>query len=62
MEIVMERTVAKILFRTEHHQLSDPQTGIVMNSSIKSNISMTINEQGMTIPMTVVGNTTVEVK
>jgi hypothetical protein len=40
----------------------NPQTGIVMNSSIKSNISMTINEQGMTIPMTVVGNTTVEVK
>ena len=40
----------------------NPQTGIVIQSSIKSNISMTINEQGMSIPMTMVGNTTVEVK
>jgi len=40
----------------------NPQTGLVMNSSIKSNISMTLKEQGLTIPMTVVGNTTVEVK
>lgn len=39
-----------------------PQTGLVMNSNIKSNISMTINEQGMSIPMTMVGNTTIEVK
>ena len=40
----------------------NPQTGIVIQSSTKSNISMTINEQGMSIPMTIVGNTTVEVK
>ena len=40
----------------------DPQTGLVTNSSIKSNLSMTINEQGMNIPMTMVGNTTVDVK
>ena len=40
----------------------NPQTGIVIQSSMKSNISMTINEQGMSIPMTIVGNTTVEVK
>ena len=40
----------------------DPKTGIVMNSNIKSNLSMTINEQGMSIPMTIVGNTTVDVK
>lgn len=38
------------------------QTGLVMTSSIKSNLSMTISEQGLSIPMTVVGNTTVEVK
>ena len=40
----------------------DPQTGIMTNNSQKQNISMTINEQGMSIPMTIVGNTTVEVK
>ncbi len=40
----------------------NPQTGLVMNSSAKSNISMTINEQGVGIPMTMVGNTTVDVK
>lgn len=40
----------------------NPQTGLVMNSSMKSNISLTLNEQGMSIPMTMVGNTTVEVK
>lgn len=40
----------------------NPQTGLVMNSSTKSNISMTINEQGMSIPMTMVSNTTIEVK
>ena len=40
----------------------NPQTGIVIQSSTKSNISMTVNEQGMSIPMTIVGNTTVEVK
>ena len=40
----------------------NPQTGMVMNSSIKQNISMTISEQGLSIPMTMVGTTTVEVK
>ena len=40
----------------------NPQTGMVTSSSMKQNISMTMNEQGMSIPMTIVGNTTVEVK
>lgn len=40
----------------------NPQTGIVMASTTKSNISMTVNEQGMSLPMTVVATTTVEVK
>ena len=40
----------------------DPQTGIMTHNSQKQNMSMTINEQGMSIPMTIVGNTTVEVK
>ena len=40
----------------------NPQTGLVMQSTTKSNISMTLNEQGMSIPMTIVGTTTVEVK
>jgi hypothetical protein len=40
----------------------NPQTGLVMNSSLKTNLSMTINEQGLSIPTTIVGNTTVEVK
>ena len=40
----------------------DPQTGIMTNNSQKQNLSMTVNEQGMSMPMTSVGNTTVEVK
>ena len=40
----------------------DPKTGLVIQSSTKSNLSMTVNEQGMSIPMTIVGNTTVDVK
>jgi hypothetical protein len=40
----------------------NPQTGLVIQSATKSNLSMTLNEQGMSIPMTIVGNTTVEVK
>ena len=40
----------------------NPQTGLMMNSTTKTNISMTINEQGLTIPITVVGTTTVDVK
>lgn len=40
----------------------DPQTGLIIQSSTKSNISMTVSEQGMSIPMTIVGNTTVTVE
>ena len=40
----------------------NPQTGMLMSSSIKQNLSMTVSEQGMSIPMTLVGTTTVEVK
>jgi hypothetical protein len=40
----------------------DPQQGFITKSSLKSNLSMTLNEQGMSIPVTIVGNTTVEVK
>lgn len=38
------------------------QTGLVVSSSIKNKISMTITEQGMTIPMTVSGTTTISVE
>ena len=40
----------------------DPKTGFVVQSTTKSNLSMTMNEQGMSIPSTIVGTTTVEVK
>ena len=40
----------------------DPQTGMIMSSTMKSNVSTTINEQGMSMPITVVGTTTIEVK
>ena len=40
----------------------DPQTGLVISSTTKSNVSMTINEQGMSMPITVVGTSTFEVK
>ena len=40
----------------------NPQTGLVIQDNTKFNLSMTLNEQGMSIPMTIVGNTTVEVK
>jgi hypothetical protein len=40
----------------------NPNTGLTTNSTTNSNISMTLNEQGMSIPVTIVGNTTVEVK
>jgi hypothetical protein len=33
-----------------------------MNSSTKSNISMTVTEQGLSIPTTVVATTTIDVK
>ena len=39
----------------------NPQTGLVMNSNIKQNLSMTIN-QGISIPLTMIGTTTIEVK
>ncbi|MCR5039662.1 MAG: hypothetical protein K6A94_10035 [Bacteroidales bacterium] len=40
----------------------NPQTGMIISSTTKSNVSMTINEQGMSMPITVVGTSTVEVK
>ena len=40
----------------------DPKTGLITASTTKSNLSMTINEQGLSIPVTIVGTTTVEVK
>lgn len=40
----------------------NPQTGLVNTSSMKQNITMTISQQGLSIPTTMVGNTTVEVK
>lgn len=39
----------------------NPATGIISKSSTKSNISMTISQQGLTIPMTINGNSTVTV-
>ena len=38
------------------------QTGMIMTSSTKSNLSMTISQQGLTIPVTMVGNTIVTVE
>ena len=55
-------SVAEISGTYEGTASIDPQTGIMTHNSQKQNISMTINEQGMSIPMTIVGNTTVEVK
>ena len=40
----------------------DPQTGMITSSTTKSNLSMTLNEQGLSLPVTMVGTTTVEVK
>lgn len=40
----------------------NPQTGLLITSSIKQNISLTISEQGMTIPMTMTGTTTITVE
>jgi len=39
----------------------DPNTGLIMKSNIKSNMSMTMSQQGMTLPVTMVGSTTVTV-
>lgn len=40
----------------------DPKTGLVTNSSIKMNLSMTVSEQGLTIPVTMTGTTTTTLK
>ncbi len=40
----------------------DPQQGFITKSNLKSNLSMTLSQQGMSIPMTIVGTTTMEVK
>ena len=39
----------------------NPATGIITKSNTKSNVSMTISQQGLTIPMTINGNSTVTV-
>ena len=40
----------------------DPQTGMIVKSTTKSSASYTINEQGLTIPATITGTTTINVK
>ncbi|MBR4837627.1 MAG: hypothetical protein IK004_04220 [Bacteroidales bacterium] len=40
----------------------DIQTGIVTASTVNSNVSMTVSEQGFDIPITITGTTTVTVK
>jgi hypothetical protein len=40
----------------------NPVTGMVMTSTMKSNISLTLSEQGLSNTVTIVGNTTIEVK
>ena len=40
----------------------DPKTGMTTKSTIKSNMSMTISEQGLTIPVTTVGNTIITIE
>lgn len=40
----------------------DPQTGLIMASTISNSLSMTVSEQGMEIPMTITGTTTISVK
>ena len=37
----------------------DPETGLITKSSIKQNLSTTISEQGLSIPVTINGTTTV---
>lgn len=55
-------SVAEISGTYEGTASIDPQTGIMTHNTQKQNMSMTISEQGMSIPMTIVGNTTIEVK
>jgi predicted DNA binding CopG/RHH family protein len=38
-----------------------PVTGLVMSCSVKNNISLTVSEQGMTLPVTVSGTSTITV-
>ena len=38
------------------------QTGIVMTASLENNVSTTVSEQGMEIPITITGTTTINVK
>ena len=40
----------------------DPAQGFVTKSNLKSNLSMTLSQQGLSIPVTMVGTTTVDVK
>ena len=40
----------------------DPQQGFITKSNLKSNLSMTLSQQGLNIPVSMVGTTTVEVK
>ncbi len=47
---------------TEGTASINPQTGIVMKTNGKQNISMTITEQGMSIPLTVAANVTITVE
>ena len=47
---------------TEGTASINPQTGIVMKTNGKQNISMTITEQGMSIPLTTAANVTITVE
>ena len=40
----------------------DAQQGFITKCNLKSNLSMTLSQQGLSIPVTMVGTTTVEVK
>ena len=40
----------------------NPQTGMITSSTTKSTVSMTVSEQGMSMPITVTSTSTVEVK
>ena len=39
----------------------NPETGLITKSNTKSNVSLTISQQGMTLPTTITGNSTVTV-
>ena len=40
----------------------NPQTGMITSSTTKSTVSMTVSEQGISMPITVTSTSTVEVK